>query len=103
MRKLLFTLALLTVVAVPCKAAVTVEQATDAEYLINSGYSQAVAEDVFMQKTRARGEAIEPLYEKNENKFVRGWRKVFTYIDPAQENYDKIHHDTKLSPHYSDL
>ena len=102
-RNLILSIALLAFLTAPSFAAVTVEQTTDAEYLINSGFSQAVAEDVFMQKNRANGETIEPLYEKSQNRFVRGWRKFYSYFDPAQDAVDRIHHDTKLAPHYSDL
>ena len=102
-RNLFLSIALLAFLTAPSIAAVTVEQTTDAEYLINSGFSQAVAEDVFMQKTRDNGEAIEPLYEKSQNKFVKCWRKIYSYVDPAQDAVDRIHHDTKLAPHYSDL
>ena len=102
-RYLFLTVALLAIIVAPSFAGITIEQATDAEYLINSGFSQAVAEDVFMQKCRAKGETIEPLYEKSENKFLRGWRKFYSYFDPAQDAVDRIHHDTKLVPHYTDL
>ena len=104
MKRILFlSIASLAFFATPSLADVTVEQTTDAEYLINSGFSQAVAEDVFMLKNRANGNAIEPLYEKSQNKFVKGWRKFYSYFDSAQDAVDRIHHDTKLVPHYSDL
>ena len=102
-RNLLFLLVAAAFLTAPAIAAVTVEQTTDAEYLINAGYSQATAEDVFISKNRASGKPIEPLYEKNQNKFVKGWKKFYAYIDPAQEEYDKIHHDVKLSPSMTDL
>ena len=102
-RNLFFAIALAALMTVPAGAAVTVEETTDAEYLINAGYSQIMAEDVFMQKSRALGKPIEPLYETSDNVLVRGWKKFFSYIDPAQENVDRIHHDIKLSPSATDL
>ena len=78
-RNLLFAVALLALITIPTRAEMTVEQSTDAEYLINAGYSQMMAEDVFMQKSRALGNPIEPLYEKNQNILVRGWKKFFAY------------------------
>ena len=102
-RNLLFAIALMAFITVPAMAAVTVEETTDAEYLINAGYSQAVAEDVFMLKNRANGKSIEPLYEKSQNFLVRGWKKFYAYIDPAQEEPDRLHHDVKLSPSNTDL
>lgn len=102
-RSLFILFALMIILAVPTQAAVTVEQTTDAEYLINAGYSEAMAEDVFILKNRSTGKPIEPLYEKSQNFIAKSWRKLCAYIDPARENYDRIHHDIKLSPSTSDL
>jgi hypothetical protein len=104
MRKnLLLAIALLAFLTVPAKAAVTVEQSTDPEYLINQGYSQLTAEDVLIQKNRANGKPVEPLYEKSQNKFVKACRKFYAYIDPAQDLPDRLHHDVSPSPSWSDL
>jgi len=98
---LLFVLGILT--SCSAIASMTVTESTDAEYIINSGYSQAVAEDIFMQKNRVAGKPIEPLYEKSQNKFVQGWFKFWGYIDPARDEEDRIHHDVNLGPSYTDL
>lgn len=104
MRKnLLFLLVAAAFISAPAMAEVTVEQTTDAERLINSGYSEAMAEDVFMLKNRANGKTIEPLYEKNPNVVVRWWKKFYAYCDPAQENSDHIHHNIEQSPAWTDL
>ena len=103
MRKLFFTIALLAFIAIPARAAMTVEQSTDAEYLLNSGHSQLFAEDVLMSKNRANGQPVEPLYEKSQNKFVKFLKSVHAYIDPAIDEPDRLHHDVKPSPSYSDL
>ena len=100
---LLLGTALFAIAICPCLAEVTIEQSTDAEYLINSGFSQATAEEVFMAKNRVNGKPIEPLYEKPQNKFARLYHKLYTYIDSGQEQYDRLHHDIRLSPHYTDL
>ena len=102
-RNLLFAFVFAVLLASPVHAAMTIEEATDAEYLINSGFSEVTAEDVFMLKNRATGKPIEPLYEESHNVFVKGWKKFFSYLDPSQENYDRIHHDVKLSPSFTDL
>ena len=103
MKRSLLLFVMILFALTPAIASVTVEETTDSEYLINSGYSQAVAEDVFMEKNRVSGKPIEPLYEKSQNKLVRGWRALFGYLDPAQDTYDRIHHDIKLAPSFSDL
>lgn len=102
-RNLLFMLALTAFLSAPVMAAVTIEESTDAEYLINAGYSQTLAEDVFMQKNRLAGNPVEPLYEKSQNKLVRAWRKFHAYLDPGLDEPDRLHHDINMSPSISDL
>ena len=84
-------------------AAISTEQTTDPEYLINGGYSEAMAEDVLISKNRANGKPVEPLYEKSNNPFVKFWKYVYAYIDPAIENDERYHHDIHLSPSFKDL
>ena len=88
---------------VPSNALVTVEEQTDAEYLINEGYSQATAESVFYAKNRVNGKPIEPLYDKKQNKCYKFLRSIQAYIDPSIDSVDRIHHEIKMSPSYSDL
>ena len=102
MKKILF-LTLWSLFIIPAFAAITVEESTDAECLINAGYSQSFAEGVFISKNRGTSKPIESLYEKSSNKFVRAWKSFFAYIDPALESEDRVHHDIKLSPAASDL
>ena len=104
MKKSLFiTIAMAFLFLAPAQAGVTVEESTEAEYLINSGFSQLTAEDVFMQKNRTQGKPVEPLYEKSQNKFVRFCRSFYAYIDPSIDNVDRLHHDIKPSPSFTDL
>ena len=102
-RELLFGLLLAAFLTTPCLAAVTLEESTDAEFLLNSGYSELTAEDVFMLKNRANGKPVEPLYEKSQNKFVKFCKGVYAYIDPAQDNPRRLHHDVKPAPAWTDL
>ena len=102
-RNLLFLLALVVIFAVPAYATITVEEMTEPESIINAGYSQSFAEDVFVLKNRTTSKPIEPLYDKSQNKFVKACRWIYAYIDPSQEESDRIHHDIKLSPVGSDL
>lgn len=102
-RVLLLGLVLSAFAFLPVNASVTPEQTTDAEYMMNQGYSQLTAEDVFMSKNRAAGKPIEPLYNKDQNVLVRGWKAFWGYVDPARDEYDRIHHDVQPSPSFSDL
>ena len=102
-KKVLISLVLLLMFSIKANASITVEQTTDPEYMINCGYSEAVAEDVMILKNRAYGKPVEPLYEKNTNGFVRFLKNCRAYIDPAIEGEDRYHHDIHLSPSYKDL
>lgn len=105
MKRRFILLGLITVafIAVPAIASVTVEQSTDAEYIINQGYSQLTAEDIFMAKNRAVGAPIEPLYNKNQNILVKSWKAFWAYVDPSRDEFDRLHHNIKPTPSASDL
>ena len=100
-RSLLFISALFMFCCIQSNAAVTVEQTTEPDYIVNSGYSEATAEEIMMAKNRVNGKPSEPLYEKH-NKFVRFCRNIYGYLDPAQDTDERIHHDIHLSPNYRD-
>ena len=102
-RNLLLAMALCTAFCLHANAAITVEQTTDPEYLINGGYSEATAEEVLIVKNRVAGKPVEPLYEKRHNKFVRFWRNIYGYIDPAVDTDERLHHDIHMSPSVKDL
>ena len=104
-KKLLLTLVVSIFFNVVANAAVTVQQSTETEYLINSGYSELTAEEVHIIKNRVAGKACEPLYEKKSdtNKFVRFLKKTYAYLDPSQETDFKYHHDIKMYPTVTDL
>ena len=102
-RSLLFGIFVVALFTLPATASVTVEETTDAEYVINQGYSQAVAEDIFVAKNRANGKPVEPLYDKKQNKLVKFFKGIWAYADPSLDDPDRLHHDIKLSPSYSDL
>jgi len=102
-RAIILSLFLSVMTVVPVSATVAVEQFTDPEFVVNQGYSQLTAEDVFMSKSRAAGKPIEPLYPQNQNALVRGWKAFWGYIDPAHDEVDRIHHNIKPSASFSDL
>ena len=101
---IILSILVLSVISVASvKAAVTVEQVTDPEFVVNQGFSKLAAEDMFTAKNRATGKPIENLYQKNNNIFVKGWRTFWGYVDPARDEADRIHHDIKPSPSFTDL
>lgn len=88
------------------QAAISVDQATSPEYLKNKGFSTPTADMVSVSKARAIGEEYyteDELAFKKQNKFVRFWRKLYVYADPAAEDYSFYHHDAKTVPSYQDL
>jgi hypothetical protein len=105
MKKLLLIAMLATIPAV-AQAAVSVDQTTNPEVIMNNGYSKQTADMINVGKARATGRAYltddEKAY-KNQNAFVRFWRKLYVYTDPAAEDYSFYHHDTKTTPSYTDL
>lgn len=105
MRKnLLLVLALFTFACIQTNAAITVEQMTEPDYIINNGYSEATAEEIMLYKNRAHGQPAEPIYDRGHNKFVRFCRNVWgNFIDPSQDNDERIHHDIHMSTSPRDL
>lgn len=102
-RNLFLVLALFTALCISARADITPAQQTDAEYLINNGYSEATAEQVLIQKQRVAGDPVEPLYEKKHNKFVRFLQSCYSYLDPSIDNQERYHHDIMQSPSPRDL
>ena len=102
-RNLLLVMAVFAIGCMQANASVTVNQVTEPDYLINSGYSEATAEEVMNLKSRVNGQPAEALYD-NHNKFVRFWRNVWGYfVDPAQDTDERIHHDIHMSSSPKDL
>ena len=102
-RNLVLLVAICAAFCLKANASVTLEQTTDPEYLINGGYSEMTAEEVVVMKNRVAGQSVEPLYEKSHNKFVRFWRNLYGYIDPASDSDERLHHDIQPSPSWRDL
>ena len=84
-------------------AAISVNQLTEPDYVINNGYSEATAEEVMIMKNRVSGQPSEPLFEKKHNAFIRFCRNIYGYLDPASDTDERIHHDIHMSPSAKDL
>ncbi len=77
-------------------AAVTVDQTTSKEYLLNSGYSDALSESINVGHAKAVGEQYyTPAEQKyrNSSAWSRFWKRTYSYIDPAADDYSFFHHD----------
>lgn len=105
MKKILL-LTMLTVIPVAAQAAISVDQVTNPAVLRNNGYSAQTVDKVSIMKARANGEeyyAPDEAKFRKQNKFVRFWRKLYVYTDPAAEDYSFYHHDVDTTPSYTDL
>ena len=102
-RNLFLVLALFSALCISARADVTPAQLTDPEYIINGGDSEMAAEEVMISKKRALGEASEPLYEKQHNKFVRFLKGCYSYLDPSVDSQEFYHHDIQNAPGFRDL
>ena len=106
MKKLLLIAILSLVAQVQTNASLTVDELSSETYLKNNGYSTQTAEVVNVVKARSLGDEYYTKDEqafKNQNKFVRFWRKLYVYADPAAEDYSIYHHETDTTPSYTDL
>lgn len=105
MKKLLL-IAIAATIPAMAQAAISVDQTTNPAVLKNYGYSAQTADVIQVSKARASGQEYyapdEAAYRK-QNKFVRFWRKLYVYTDPAAEDYSFYHHDTDTTPSYTDL
>lgn len=105
MKKLLL-IAIAATIPTMAHAAVSVEEVTNPAVLRNNGYSAQIADTVQVTKARALGQEYYTKDEedfRNQNKFVRFWRKLYVYTDPAAEDYSFYHHDADTTPSYTDL
>lgn len=105
MKKLLL-IAIAMAIPTMAQAAVSVDQTTNPTHLRNNGYSKQTADIVSVGKARANGKEFYTEDEKafhKQNKFVRFWRKLYVYTDPAAEDYSFYHHETDTTPTYTDL
>lgn len=106
MKKLLLLVIVAAAVQIQANAAISVEQSTNPAVLRNNGYSAQTADLVNVGKARAQRYEYytddEAAYRR-QNKFVRFWRKLYVYTDPAAEDYSMYHHDVDTTPSYTDL
>ena len=103
MKRSLLILSVAVLFCVPAHAAVTVEQMTDADYVINNGYSETTAEEILISKNRNVGKPVEPLYPEKQTKFRRFCKNIYGYLDPSWDTEERYHHDINPSPNWRDL
>ena len=104
MRKNIFLVAaLFAVMCIDVRADISPAERIDTEYLINNGYSEAMAEHVLMMVNRIQGNPAEPLYEKRRNGFMKFLHNWYVYLDPTIDNLERYHHDIQMAPSKTDF
>ena len=105
MKKLLL-IAVVAAIPVMAQAAISVDEMTNPTAVQNNGFSKQVAETITVNKARANNQEYytpdEEAFQK-QNKFVRFWRKLYVYTDPAAEDYGYYHHNVETVPSYKDF
>lgn len=102
-RSLILLIAICSAFCLKSFASVSSNQMTEPEYVINSGYSEAAAEEILKVKSRAAGQPVEPLYDKSYNRATRFFRNIYGYLDPSQDTDERLHHDIHQSSNWKDL
>lgn len=104
--KMLLSLAILAIMAIPAQAELTVDDITSREYLRNYGYSHATIDILELKKGAVNGE---PVYlpsdaERDEKCGFRRWfHKWAAYFDPALDKGDFMREDTVFYPSTNDF
>ena len=104
--KLLLSLALLSILAIPANAELTVDDVTSRDYLRNYGYSHSTIDILELKQGAANGEVVKlPGDIKNEQKwaFRRWFHKWASYFDPALDEGKYLREDTVFYPSTNDL
>ncbi len=105
-KKLLLIALSALVLQLQAGAVITVEESTSEKFLQNNGYSVQTTDMVNVSKARGVGEEYYTHGEQelsHSNGFVKFWRKLYAYFDPAAEDYSFYHHSTETTPAYTDL
>jgi len=95
MRKLFLLFAILTIFICgysnSASAVITVEDYMSHDFLDKQGYSTDLLKLLELKKAQTFGETIPS--DMPTNKWKRGWRKFWAYIDPAEDYGDFGMHD----------
>lgn len=103
---ILSAIILATIVSVPCMASVSIDKTLTQEYMQNNGYSKQIYDTVNVSRARALGKEYYSDEERafqNMPKTKRVLWRIYSYFDPAAEDFSFYHHDTTPAPSYNDL
>ena len=104
--KFLLTLAILSIMAIPANAELTVDDVTSREYLRNYGYSHSTIDILELKKGSINGEKVylpRDVAEESKPALFRWFHKWAAYIDPALDEGKYLREDTVFYPSTNDL
>jgi len=104
--KLLLSLAVLSLMAIPANAELTVDDVTSREYMRNYGYSNAVIDALELKKGAVNGEKVYLPYDieqEQKTPFKQWFHKWASYFDPALDDAKFLREDTVFYPSTNDL
>ena len=105
-RQILLIASFMMLVPLSANSAVTVDQSTSKDYVVNQGYSEETYETITVEKNRGVGKEYYTAREKRDRelpKVVRFFRKFYSYTDPGAEDFSFYHHNFSTTPSYTDL
>lgn len=106
MKKNLLLIAILSVIAVPAFAELTVDDVTSRDYLRNYGYSNATIDVLKLKKGAVNGEVVvlpNDSQAQEQCGFKRWVHKWASYFDPALDEGKFLREDTVFYPSTNDL
>jgi len=104
--KILLFASVLMLIPLNANSAVTVDQSTSRDYVMNQGFSEETYETITVEKNRGVGKEYYTAREKRDRelpKIVRFFRKFYSYTDPGAEDFSFYHHNLETTPSYTDL
>lgn len=106
MKKNLLLIAILSVMAVPAFAELTVDDVTSRDYLRNYGYSNAAIDILELKRGAVNGEKVvlpSDVHSAEQCGFKRWFHKWASYFDPALDDRKFLREDTVFYPSTNDL
>ena len=104
--KILLLVSMMAFIPLGANSAVTVDQATSRDYIMNQGFSEDTYEIITVEKNRGVGKEYYTAAERadrNMDPIRRFFRKLYAYTDPAAQDFSFYHHNNEPTPSYTDF
>ena len=104
--KVLLLTSMMMLIPLWANSAITVDQSTSKEFVMNQGFSEDTYEIITVEKNRGVGKEYYTAAERRDrelNPVLRFFRKLYSYTDPGAQDFSFYHHNNNPVPVYSDL